>query len=32
MFAAELSELRKNFEDDKRRIAQLRAARKFKPY
>ncbi len=29
---AELLDLRQRFEDDKRRIAELKASRKFKPY
>jgi hypothetical protein len=29
---AELTALRKKFEEDKQKIAQLRAARKFRPY
>jgi len=29
---AELVELKKSFEDQRKRVAELRAARKFKPY
>jgi hypothetical protein len=32
LFATELLELRKKFQQDKRRIAELRAQRRFRPY
>ena len=31
-FCADIAELRRKFEEDKERIAQLKAARRFKPY
>lgn len=31
-FKIDLTQLRRKFEDDKKRIATMRAARKFKPY